>query len=173
MGIMPAILRLYPPTHNQHLWILMKSLLLWSLGVYSPIIFPIMSTGHNRSKCSVRLLGPYPKIVIFWSRQEPVLEKAWHTSYLLPCGPVKNGQRVIISTNTINLQDQLINKDIPDLRSAMGMNLSAAVMKGRSNYLCPRRLENMRRRGPENADEMRVLGKSTGLVAVHHQRRSE
>jgi ATP-dependent DNA helicase DinG len=82
-------------------------------------------------------------------------------AYLLPATlwAVKNGQRVVISTNTINLQDQLINKDIPDLRSAMGMTLSAAVMKGRSNYLCPRRLENMRRRGPDNADEMRVLGK--------------
>lgn len=82
-------------------------------------------------------------------------------AYLLPSAlwAVKNGQRVVVSTNTINLQDQLINKDIPDLRAAMGMNLSAAVMKGRSNYLCPRRLENMRRRGPDNGDEMRVLGK--------------
>jgi ATP-dependent DNA helicase DinG len=82
-------------------------------------------------------------------------------AYLLPSAlwALKNGHRVVISTNTINLQDQLINKDIPDLRAAMGINLSAAVMKGRSNYLCPRRLENMRRRGPENADEMRVLAK--------------
>jgi DNA polymerase-3 subunit epsilon/ATP-dependent DNA helicase DinG len=82
-------------------------------------------------------------------------------AYLLPAAlwALKNGQRVVISTNTINLQDQLINKDIPDLRSAMGINLSAAVMKGRSNYLCPRRLENMRRRGPDNADEIRVLSK--------------
>ncbi len=82
-------------------------------------------------------------------------------AYLLPSAlwALKNGQRVVISTNTINLQDQLINKDIPDLCQAMGLNLSAAVMKGRSNYLCPRRLENMRRRGPDNTDEMRVLGK--------------
>ncbi len=82
-------------------------------------------------------------------------------AYLLPAAlwAIKNGQRVVISTNTINLQDQLINKDIPDLRSAMGINLSAAVMKGRGNYLCPRRLENMRRRGPDNSDEMRVLCK--------------
>ncbi len=82
-------------------------------------------------------------------------------AYLLPSAlwALKNGHRVIISTNTINLQDQLINKDIPDLRAAMGINLSATVMKGRSNYLCPRRLENMRRRGPDNADEMRVLAK--------------
>jgi len=82
-------------------------------------------------------------------------------AYLLPAAlwALKNGQRVVISTNTINLQDQLINKDIPDLRAAMGINISASVMKGRSNYLCPRRLENMRRRYPENADEMRVLCK--------------
>ncbi len=82
-------------------------------------------------------------------------------AYLLPSAlwALKNGHRVVISTNTINLQDQLINKDIPDLRAAMGINLSAAVMKGRSNYLCPRRLENMRRRSPDNADEMRVLSK--------------
>lgn len=82
-------------------------------------------------------------------------------AYLLPSAlwALKNGHRVVISTNTINLQDQLINKDIPDLRSAMGINLSAAVMKGRTNYLCPRRLENMRRRGPDSADEMRVLAK--------------
>ena len=82
-------------------------------------------------------------------------------AYLLPSAlwALKNGHRVVISTNTINLQDQLINKDIPDLRSAMGINLSAAVMKGRSNYLCPRRLENMRRRSLDNADEMRVLAK--------------
>ena len=82
-------------------------------------------------------------------------------AYLLPAAlwALKNGQRVVISTNTINLQDQLINKDIPDLRAAMGINVSASVMKGRSNYLCPRRLENMRRRYPENGDEMRVLCK--------------
>jgi predicted DnaQ family exonuclease/DinG family helicase len=82
-------------------------------------------------------------------------------AYLLPSAlwALKNGQRVVISTNTINLQDQLIKKDIPDLRSAMGVNLTAAVMKGRSNYMCPRRLENLRRRGPDNADEMRVLSK--------------
>ena len=82
-------------------------------------------------------------------------------AYLLPAAlwALKNGQRVVISTNTINLQDQLINKDIPDLCAAMEINLSAAVMKGRSNYLCPRRLENMRRRYPENADEMRILSK--------------
>jgi DNA polymerase-3 subunit epsilon/ATP-dependent DNA helicase DinG len=82
-------------------------------------------------------------------------------AYLIPAAywAIQNQRRVIISTNTINLQDQLINKDIPDLRSALGIDLRASVMKGRGNYLCPRRFENLRRRGPETADEMRILGK--------------
>ena len=66
---------------------------------------------------------------------------------------------MVISTNTINLQDQLIKKDIPDLCAALGLDLRAAVLKGRANYLCPRRLELLRHRGPANADEMRVLAK--------------
>jgi len=82
-------------------------------------------------------------------------------AYLIPAAlwAIQNEYRVVISTNTINLQDQLINKDIPDLRQALGIDLRAAVLKGRSNYLCPRRLENMRRHGPQSADEMRVMAK--------------
>jgi DNA polymerase-3 subunit epsilon/ATP-dependent DNA helicase DinG len=66
---------------------------------------------------------------------------------------------VVISTNTITLQDQLINKDIPDLKAALQLDVRAAVLKGRGNYMCPRRLEAMRQRTPENADELRVLSK--------------
>jgi DNA polymerase-3 subunit epsilon/ATP-dependent DNA helicase DinG len=82
-------------------------------------------------------------------------------AYLIPAAywALKNDTRVVISTNTINLQDQLINKDIPDLRAALKLPLRAAVLKGRSNYLCPRRLAAMRRRKPETVHEMRVLGK--------------
>lgn len=82
-------------------------------------------------------------------------------AYLVPAAlfAVQNNTRVIISTNTINLQDQLIKKDIPDLREALSLDLRAAVLKGRSNYLCPRRLEALRQRGPANVDEMRVLAK--------------
>jgi DNA polymerase-3 subunit epsilon/ATP-dependent DNA helicase DinG len=82
-------------------------------------------------------------------------------AYLIPASlwAMQNGARVVISTNTINLQDQLINKDIPDLRDALGIDLHAAVIKGRGNYLCPRRLDYLRRHGPRTADEMRVLGK--------------
>ncbi|MBP7693668.1 MAG: DEAD/DEAH box helicase family protein [Anaerolineales bacterium] len=81
--------------------------------------------------------------------------------YLIPAvhWALQNGQRVVVSTNTINLQDQLINKDIPDLRAALGLDFRAALLKGRGNYLCPRRLDNMRRHRPKSAEEMRVLAK--------------
>jgi DNA polymerase-3 subunit epsilon/ATP-dependent DNA helicase DinG len=82
-------------------------------------------------------------------------------AYLVPAAlfALRNNTRVVISTNTINLQDQLIKKDIPDLCEALGLDLRGAVLKGRSNYLCPRRLEILRKRGPTNADEMRILAK--------------
>ncbi len=82
-------------------------------------------------------------------------------AYLIPAAlhALENNTRVVVSTNTINLQDQLITKDIPDIIQALDVPLRAAVLKGRSNYLCPRRLGSMRRLGPENADEMRVLAK--------------
>ena len=82
-------------------------------------------------------------------------------AYLIPAvhWATQNGQRVVISTNTINLQDQLVNKDIPDLRAALGLDFRAALLKGRGHYLCPRRVDNLRKHRPKNADEMRVLAK--------------
>ena len=55
-------------------------------------------------------------------------------AYLLPA--VELGRRVVVSTGTKNLQEQLILKDIPLLAKALGRTLSVAVMKGRGNYLC-------------------------------------
>ena len=66
---------------------------------------------------------------------------------------------MVISTNTLNLQDQLINKDIPDVKKALGLDLRASVLKGRINYLCPRRLEAMRHRLPRDASELRLMAK--------------
>jgi DNA polymerase-3 subunit epsilon/ATP-dependent DNA helicase DinG len=82
-------------------------------------------------------------------------------AYLVPAAyfATVNNTRVVVSTNTINLQDQLIKKDIPALKEALGLDVRAAVLKGRANYLCPRRLQNMRHFGPNNADELRVLSK--------------
>lgn len=82
-------------------------------------------------------------------------------AYLIPTAlwALQNKRRVVISTNTINLQDQLVNKDLPDLCTALDFNIRTAILKGRGNYICPRRLEILRHRGPENIDEMRVLAK--------------
>lgn len=82
-------------------------------------------------------------------------------AYLVPAiqWAAKNNQRVVISTNTINLQDQLIKNDVPLLKQAMDTEFRAEVMKGRSNYLCPRRLAAIRRRRPSNIDELRTLAK--------------
>ncbi len=82
-------------------------------------------------------------------------------AYLIPAAlwAAENNTRVVISTNTINLQDQLIHKDIPDLGNALDVEIRTTVLKGRSNYLCPRRLETFRRQGPDSPAEMRVLAK--------------
>ncbi|MCC6805379.1 MAG: DEAD/DEAH box helicase family protein, partial [Anaerolineae bacterium] len=82
-------------------------------------------------------------------------------AYLVPAvlWAQQNNERVVISTNTINLQEQLIDKDIPTLRDALDLRFSASVMKGRANYLCPRRLQAVRRRRPTSVDELRTLSK--------------
>ncbi|MEX0788820.1 MAG: helicase C-terminal domain-containing protein [Anaerolineales bacterium] len=82
-------------------------------------------------------------------------------AYLLPAfaWAELSGHRVVVSTNTLNLQDQLIRKDIPDLRKAVDPGYRASVLKGRSNYLCPRRWDAFRRLGPRTAEEMRLTAK--------------
>lgn len=59
-------------------------------------------------------------------------------AYLLPA--LRSGKRVIISTGTKNLQEQLFFKDIPLLEELLQRPLNACYMKGRANYLCRRRL---------------------------------
>ena len=66
---------------------------------------------------------------------------------------------MVISSNTINLQDQLSNKDVPDLQQILGLPFQAAVLKGRSNYLCLRRLTALRRSRQMDVDGTRVLAK--------------
>jgi ATP-dependent DNA helicase DinG len=50
-------------------------------------------------------------------------------------------KKAIVSTYTINLQEQLLYKDIPILKKVLPVEFEAALMKGRQNYLCPRRLK--------------------------------
>ena len=90
-------------------------------------------------------------------------------AYLLPAVlyAADKGQRVVVSTNTINLQEQLINKDIPAVISileAAGILepgvVKAAQLKGRSNYVCLHRLNNLSNADSLNEDEARVIGKT-------------
>jgi ATP-dependent DNA helicase DinG len=59
-------------------------------------------------------------------------------AYLLPA--LLSGRRVIVSTGTRNLQDQIYLKDLPFLAERVGLRFSACVMKGRDNYLCRYRM---------------------------------
>ena len=60
-------------------------------------------------------------------------------AYLIPAvhWSLRNGERVVISTNTINLQDQLLQKDFPDLIRILGLDARAAVLKGRVELHLP------------------------------------
>ncbi len=61
-------------------------------------------------------------------------------AYLAPA--ILSGKKVVISTGTKNLQDQLFNKDLPLIRKVITVPFIAALLKGRSNYLCRYRLQN-------------------------------
>lgn len=82
-------------------------------------------------------------------------------AYLIPAiyWAVQNGQRVVISTNTINLQDQLLNKDIPALQKLLPIQFKAVALKGRSNYVCPHRVQMFRVKENLSPKELRLLAK--------------
>jgi ATP-dependent DNA helicase DinG len=60
-------------------------------------------------------------------------------AYLVPA--LLAGGRVIISTGTKTLQDQLFHRDLPLVRKALGVPVDVALLKGRANYLCLHHLE--------------------------------
>jgi predicted DnaQ family exonuclease/DinG family helicase len=66
-------------------------------------------------------------------------------AYLVPAlRRAAMGERVVVSTHTLPLQDQLVRKDLPALQEALGTSIPVATLKGRSNYLCPRRWQIFR-----------------------------
>lgn len=64
-------------------------------------------------------------------------------AYLFPSvlWSVRSGQKVVVSTHTINLQEQLLNKDLPLVQKITGWKFSACVVKGRSHFICLRKWE--------------------------------
>jgi ATP-dependent DNA helicase DinG len=85
-------------------------------------------------------------------------------AYLVPSilFAVEQKKKAIISTQTINLQEQLLYKDIPILKKILPVEFEAALMKGRQNYLCPRRLERALQQanelftGPEKSELQQI-----------------
>jgi len=65
--------------------------------------------------------------------------KTW--AYLIPA--VLSGRRVLVSTGTRALQDQIMDKDLPALKRHLGIEIDAACVKGLSNYLCRRRFQEL------------------------------
>ncbi len=62
-------------------------------------------------------------------------------AYLVPA--VLSGKKVLISTGTKHLQDQIFHRDLPLVREALSIPVATALLKGRANYLCLHRLENL------------------------------
>src|SRR5256885_986714 len=85
-------------------------------------------------------------------------------AYLVPAilFALEQHKKAIVSTHTINLQEQLLHKDIPILKKVLPVEFEAALMKGRQNYLCPRRLERALQSeqelftGPERSELQRL-----------------
>jgi ATP-dependent DNA helicase DinG len=81
----------------------------------------------------------------FQTRHHAIVEAGTGTgktlAYLLPA--ICSGRRVVISTATKSLQEQLYQKDIPFLKKHFAPNLKVAVMKGRANFLCRAKLHQM------------------------------
>ncbi len=82
-------------------------------------------------------------------------------AYLVPA--LLWGGKVIISTGTKNLQDQLYNRDIPTVRKALNVPVSIALLKGRANYVChfhlERTLQNGRLTAREDAGYLREIAR--------------
>jgi ATP-dependent DNA helicase DinG len=72
-------------------------------------------------------------------------------AYLAPAVlfALEQHKKAIVSTHTINLQEQLLHKDIPILKKILPVEFDAALLKGRQNYLCPRRMERALQQGSE------------------------
>lgn len=83
-------------------------------------------------------------------------------AYLVPA--VLSGKKVVVATATKALQDQLADKDLPQIARGLGLPLSFAVLKGRSNYLCRQRVAEVGNEGiqPELDGEGDPLAEAEG-----------
>lgn len=82
-------------------------------------------------------------------------------AYLIPAAlwAVENKERVVISTGTINLQQQICEKDIPMVERILKIKINYVLMKGRQNYICKRRLNDVSSMRDLFSDETEELDK--------------
>src|SRR5580658_5488541 len=81
----------------------------------------------------------------FQKKQHSIIEAGTGTgktlAYLIPA--IRSGRRVVVSTATKSLQEQLFEKDVPFLQKHFAPHLKAALMKGRANFLCRQKVNQM------------------------------
>jgi ATP-dependent DNA helicase DinG len=92
-------------------------------------------------------------------------------AYLLPAAiwAKRNKERVVVSTNTINLQEQLTGKDIPFLQKHAGLSFKAVLIKGRGNYLCLRKLNGHKEEPelfPDERSELQAIVEWSGSTST-------
>lgn len=82
-------------------------------------------------------------------------------SYLIPSmlWAAENKERIVVSTGTINLQQQLIEKDIPAAEKIINKKIKSILVKGRQNYLCLRRLEETGKERDLFSEEQEIFDK--------------
>ena len=84
-------------------------------------------------------------------------------AYLIPAfkWAEQNKERVVISTGTINLQHQLLEKDIPVIQKLLGSKLKAVLVKGRQNYICLRRFNDRAQEASlfDTEDDFKIIEK--------------
>lgn len=95
----------------------------------------------------------------FFTSRHALIESGTGTgksiAYLVPAilWASNTGNKVIVSTDTINLQEQLIHKDLPSLMDSLGLEFRYCLVKGRSNYICRRKLAMFLNEMEEETDD--------------------
>lgn len=98
------------------------------INVFNEHLFSLIEAGTGTGKSFAYLIP-----ALFWAKQ--------------------NNQVVTVSTNTINLQEQLLEKDLVLLKKVLPFSFKAVLVKGRRNYLCKRRTKNMEKRADQLLDD--------------------
>lgn len=102
--------------------------------------FELRHEQYEMAKCIEKSMNENVKLIV-----EAGTGTGKTIAYLLPTllYALENDLKVIVSTNTINLQEQLLNKDIPLIKKIVGADFNYQIVKGRGNYLCKRKLYNI------------------------------